>query len=580
MPSAADPRWLARTRAPRGTSSLTRANDADLVAGYLQDAARYPGGHTREVCFPENEADVAALVREARPLLIVGAQSSLTGGATPHGETVVSTARLAAMRDWTGSSVCAGAGVVLRDLDAACIERGLYFPPVPTYDGATVGGVVSTDAAGAATFKHGTVRRWVDRLTLVLACGEVLDVERGRISAHPDGWFEIARLDGSCMRVPVPTVAVPAVAKVSAGYRGGAGMDLIDLFIGSEGTLGVVTEARLRLGPRPSWLAVLVPVAGDAEAISLTRALRDEGQRTRRAAATRHGGDSIDGAESGADVAAIEYMDARSLEILREDGIAERCGVPLPPGARALLLVQLELPPSYDRARAVKELAEASGSEDLAEASGSEDLAKASGSEELTEASGSASSAARRPIATLCRILERHGLLADAVPALPGEDDRRRALFALREAVPDGVNRRIREAALRTGQAISKSGGDVIVPFEHLEESLVRYRAVLEATGIDSVIWGHISDGNVHPNLIAKSSQEMEIARAAQIAIGRIAIELGGSPLAEHGTGRNPGKKLLLRELHGEAGVESMRATRRALDPDGLFAPGVLFDDA
>jgi len=327
-------------------------------------------------------------------------------------------------------------------------------------------------------------------------------------------------------------------------------MDLIDLFIGSEGTLGVVTEARLRVGPRPSWLAVLVPIADDAEAISLTRELRDEGLRTRSASA------------SGVDVAAIEYMDARSLEILREDGVAERAGVPLPPGARALLLVQLELPPSYDRSRAVQELAAASGSEDL------------------TEASGSGSSASPGPIATLCRILERRGLLADAVPALPGEDDRRRALFALREAVPDGVNRRIREAALRTGEAISKSGGDVIVPFERLEESLVRYRAVLEATGIDSVVWGHISDGNLHPNLIAKSSGEMEIARAAQIAIGRIAIELGGSPLAEHGTGRNPGKKLLLRELHGEAGVESMRATRRALDPENLFAPGVLFDSA
>src|SRR6185369_6496766 len=373
------------------------------------------------------------------------------------------------------------------------------------------------------------------------------------------------------------------------GYRGGAGMDLIDLFIGSEGTLGVVTEARLRLAPRPSWLAVLIPVAGDAEAISLTRELRDEAVRTRRAAT-----DSADRTQCGADVAAIEYMDARSLEILREDGIAERAGVPLPSGARALLLVQLELPPSYDRARAVEELAAASGSEELAAASGSEELAAASGSaeraaatgsEELAAASGSAesgsaSSATSGPIATLCRILERRGLLADAVPALPGENDRRRALFALREAVPDGVNRRIREAALRTGEPIAKSGGDVIVPFEHLEESLVRYRAVLEATGMDSVIWGHISDGNVHPNLIAKSSQEMELARAAQIAIGRIAIELGGSPLAEHGTGRNPGKKLLLRELHGEAGVESMRATRRALDPDGLFAPGVLFDNA
>ena len=260
---APDPHWLARTRPPRGTASLRRERDPDILQEYLHDAARYPGGRTEEVCFPESEADVATLIREGRPLLVVGAQSSLTGGATPNGETVVSTRRLADVHDWSPASVGCGAGVVLRSLDEECAARGLYFPPVPTYDGATVGGVVSTDAAGAATFRHGTVRRWVERLTIVLATGEVLDVERGQVTAHPEGWFEILRSDGSSMRVPVPEVATPQVPKNSAGYRGGRGLDLVDLFVGSEGTLGMVTDVQLRLAPRPSWLAVLVPVAGD-----------------------------------------------------------------------------------------------------------------------------------------------------------------------------------------------------------------------------------------------------------------------------------------------------------------------------
>jgi D-lactate dehydrogenase (cytochrome) len=181
-------------------------------------------------------------------------------------------------------------------------------------------------------------------------------------------------------------------------------------------------------------------------------------------------------------------------------------------------------------------------------------------------------------VASFCRILERFGLLASAVPALPGEEERRRALFALREAVPEGMNARVRAAALSSGEPVSKSGGDVIVPFERFGEALARYREILAATGLDAAIWGHISDGNVHPNLVATGAATMETARAAQLEIGKVAIELGGSPLAEHGTGRNPVKKTLLAMLHGQDGVESMRATKRALDPDWLLAPGVLFD--
>lgn len=521
---------------------MRRRRDPDDVAAYLQDAARYPGGHSDEVCFPESEADVAALLAEGRPLLVVGAQSSLTGGATPHGEVVVSTARLSSIGPWRDATVRCGAGVILRDLEEACAERGVYFPPVPTYDGATVGGVVSTDAAGAATFKHGTTRAWIQALTVVLADGEVLDLERGQVTAHPDGYFEIESVAGARRRVPLPQVASPAVPKVSAGYRGGAGMDLIDLFLGSEGTLGVVVEAGLRLlSPRPSWMVVLVPVADDHEAIELARELRDEALRTRRQRDP-----------AGADVAAIEYMDARCLEILREDGVDARLKIPVPAAARALVLVQLELPADYDQDRA---------------------------SREIEAAASAASASCTGPVATLCRILEGRGLLDQALPALPGQDERRRALFALREAVPEGVNARVRATALRSGKAISKAGGDVIVPFERFGEALERYRRILAETGLDSAIWGHISDGNVHPNILADDEASMARARQAQVAIGQVAIELGGSPLAEHGTGRNAGKKRLLEALHGAKGVESMRATRRALDPRRLLAPGVLFDD-
>ena len=77
--------------------------------------------------------------------------------------------------------------------------------------------------------------------------------------------------------------------------------------------------------------------------------------------------------------------------------------------------------------------------------------------------------------------------------------------------------------------------------------------------------------------MLPRSREEVERGKAALLQLGREVVELGGSPLAEHGAGRHPAKQALLRLLHGEAGIAQMQAVKRALDPDWKLAPGVLF---
>jgi D-lactate dehydrogenase (cytochrome) len=86
-----------------------------------------------------------------------------------------------------------------------------------------------------------------------------------------------------------------------------------------------------------------------------------------------------------------------------------------------------------------------------------------------------------------------------------------------------------------------------------------------------------MSDSNVHPNVIPRTYADVESGREAILEFGREAIRLGGSPLAEHGVGRSSLKQKLLRELYGESGIEEMKAIKRAIDPEGKLAPGVLF---
>jgi D-lactate dehydrogenase (cytochrome) len=507
-------RIKARKASPASSPAIER--DEAIVSSFLSDAAHVPGGFAAGVAFPRSEAEVAALVSQAAHVLPVGAQSSLTGGATPRGEVVLSTRGLTAIGHPSASRITVGAGVPLNLLQRTLAAAGLYYPPVPTYDGAFVGGTIATNAAGAATFKHGSTRRWVEALTLVLADGDVLDVVRGETVASSAGWFEIESTTGDLRRVPVPSYRMPAVPKLSAGYYARPGMDLIDLFIGAEGTLGVVLEATLKVVPRPRRAAALVRCADDEQAVALTGMLRREAT-------------SAWSGKGPLDVAAIEYMDARALRAVPDEAFT-RAGVARPSGQSVMLLVQLEIEADEDPA-----------------------------------------------LARLQEVLAAAGLGDDPHMAAPGDDRAAERLFALREAVPASVNALV-ATTKQTHPEVEKTAGDMVVPFDTLAESIDLYRGAFANRGLDYAIWGHVSDGNLHPNVVPHSFDDVRRGREAILEMARGVIALGGAPLAEHGVGRSALKQQLLRELYGLEGIDQMRAVKRALDPEWKLAPGVLFE--
>ena len=468
-------------------------------------------------------------------MLAVGAQSSLTGGATPLGDIVLSTDRLNTI-SIAGDRVRVGAGVPLQALQDELAKAGRWFPPVPTYLGAFAGGAVATCAAGAATFKYGTVREWVDGLTIVLAGGDVLELSRGEHRATGGG-FTIGTASGDrIIRLP-DHIRMPDVPKRSAGYFIAPGMDLVDLFIGSEGTLGVIVSVTFRTAPLPGALCrALVPVPSEDLAIAITGELREAAIETWRAGDPR-----------GIDIAAIEHIDARSIAVIREDGVDRKLNISLPSGAAVVLLIDLELPAAASQTSWLAEL------------------------ESLGDASAPDS-----PLVRFGRILQRRGVLDDTEIALPGNRSRAAAFAELREAVPAGVNRRVAQARL-ADPSISKTAADMIVPFDRFGDMMHECRRLFAERDLDLAVWGHISDGNVHPNVIPRRGDDVIKGRDAILELGDWVIAHGGCPLAEHGVGRNPIKQELLRRLYGTGGVYAMHAIKLSLDPYASLACGVIF---
>ena len=136
--------------------------------------------------------------------------------------------------------------------------------------------MISCNSSGARSFRYGAVRDYVLALDLILPDGDKLHLVRGK--KHASGLqFQFKTRGGRLISGALPALSMPKVKKHTAGYFIKPDMDLLDLFIGAEGTLGVITSARLRLLPRKNlrWGAVLFLPKEDC-ALSLVKTLRNK----------------------------------------------------------------------------------------------------------------------------------------------------------------------------------------------------------------------------------------------------------------------------------------------------------------
>src|SRR5450432_942011 len=246
----------------------------------VTDASGYTG-HADRVFVPRDEPELLAVLAGARssltPVTISGAGTGVTGGRVPQGGWLISLEKFRQLDIGKGHAT-AGAGVLLKDIQAAAARTHQFYAPDPTETTASLGGSIATNASGSRSFRYGSTRRHVLSLRVALMDGSILDLRRGE------------PLD-----FPVPDLPVSRATKHTAGYFLRRGMDWLDLFIGAEGTLGIALSAGLRLLPAPEQLlAAVVFFPGGDEALNAVGEWREV-----------------------PDLRMIEYFDGPSLALLR-----------------------------------------------------------------------------------------------------------------------------------------------------------------------------------------------------------------------------------------------------------------------
>ncbi len=416
------------------------------------------------VVFPRNEADIAAVLALANehrvPITTRGRGTSLTGSAAPvRGGWVIDLLAWNRIRiDAEAGMAHVRAGAKVADIQRAAEAVGWFYPPDPSSkEYCTIGGNIACNAGGMHGGKYGVTRDFVLALKGFLPTGESV------------------------------TWGTPT-KKFSAGFN------LRDLWIGSEGMLGLITEATLKLIPLPAarW-TLLAAFKTEPEAFRAVRALF--AQRVQPAI--------------------CEFLDRYSVQCAeRATGVTIFAGQP----GRPVLLIEL---------------------------------------------AGAASEV---------RELKKTVLAWAAAQALAHRAAKNRAEAEALWA----VRRKCSGAMFELGDA--KLNEDIVVPMRNYEKFARFLDKLRRESKLAIPTFGHLGDGNLHVNIMYHKAVPAE-CRAAEAAVQKLmetVVALGGAISGEHGIGL--AKSPFLRLQHSPAQVKAMQAVKRALDPNGIFNPGKMFE--
>ena len=248
--------------------------DPQEISPYLQDASNYLGGFAEKVVIPESTEELSSFLKNnTKPITIAGAGTGMTASRIPESGYVISLERFDSISNLDNDIIDVGPAVSLFKLYEKLESTDYFYPPNPTESLASIGGTVATNASGSRSYKFGVTRDYILEADIVLPNGNFICLKRGLSIQNP---LKIS----NGLELFFPNVSyISPMCKNAAGYYVRPNMDWLDLFIGSEGTLGIFTRIRLKLELKPSsFISGILFFQNDEECWGLVDSIKKSNQ--------------------------------------------------------------------------------------------------------------------------------------------------------------------------------------------------------------------------------------------------------------------------------------------------------------
>lgn len=501
---------------------------------YLTDESKITGD-AQYVILPYNESEVLEALRvnhsKGNHVTVSAMRTGVCGGCVPTDGYVLSLERMSGVvgigRDERGFFARVQPCTTVRELNRVLRNRDFsklceitpdafeelssepypwIYPVDPTELDGSIGGNIACNSSGPGTYKYGPTRHWVRRIKVAMPDGQFMDVKRGDIKA--DGRRMTFPAGRELYSFDIPEYKYNRAVKNAMGPAFEEDMDLVDLFIGSEGMFGVILEADVYLTPSHPLVSVISFFPTDEDALHAIKDLKKE---------------------ESLDLEFLEYMDCGSVKLIRN--------------AKKRDPAMIRIPQIPDDAGAAVFF-------DFIEDKAEEKL---------------------RRIDEISRV--HHGSLKNTWCGSEQQDTER--MREMRHSVPRSIFEYV--ASLKGDMPdIHKMGTDMSVPDDKIDEMMSFYKNRLEAEGLEYVIFGHMGDNHPHVEIILKSMDDFDRAKKVYEEFARKAIELGGSPSAEHGIGKI--KRSYMEMMYGREGLEQLATVKRTIDPKWMLCPGNMLE--
>jgi len=457
---------------------------------YLSDESRMVG-KADSISFPENEKEILEIVTKMREsntqVTIQGGKTGIVGAAVPLRGHILNLSNMKQIKEFIRT--CDGGyllkvepGITLLELKKAIkklnVEEELFWPPDPTESSATVGGVASCGAKGMCSYLYGDTKKYIEGIRVVHSDGTVKEIKRGE-------------------------TMIPFLASK---------MDLIDLYLGGQGMFGILTELVLKLQPKPTeeW-GLGFFFSNKEDVFSFVDDFLKKDFR-----------------QDGASVAAIEYMDRASIDIIeeRKEGMTKLKELPnIDPEFCAMVYVEIH---GMKEAEVV-EIAEA-----------------------------------------LMEIAMNHNSDPDKAWAVSGETEVEK-LRDFRHAAAESVNFFI-ESIRQKEPRITKLATDMSLEKASFKSVIMKYEEDINKENLKACIFGHIGGNHLHVNILPRNYEEYKKGIALVEKWAKETVENHGKINNEHGIGKL--KRDIFLKTASKEYLEELRRMKKTYDPVGMWNPG------